>query len=174
MAKKSKPKWKDICNKPEPEKPEEEYIPPPVREAMLRAERAANPPKPLITKPPVDLDACSDEDIERVLKAIIFFDGRRVLDREGRGLPLDQLDDATALGLAGFEVEELYERAQERGAPRINVGVLKKFKQADRARAAETLWKKQGKMSGSVEQGGRQKDRLNELEDIIKQGPCKS
>ena len=119
-------------------------------------------PQPLITKPPLDLDALGDEDIERVLKAIIFFDGRRVLDEEGRGLPLSMLDDATALGLSGFEVEELYEPG-ERGEPRINTGMLKKFKQADRARAAETLWKKQGKLGGGEERG----DRKNLLEEYL-------
>lgn len=103
----------------------------------------SKPVVPLMAKPPLDLDLLGDDDIERVLKAIIFFDPRRVLDSEGHGLPLNMLDDATALALAGFEVEQLF---QGGGAARINIGVLKKFRLTDRTRAAETLWKKQGKL----------------------------
>jgi len=121
--------------------------PPTVKLPETPPATAPAPVRPLITKPPLDLDAMSDEDIERVLKAAIFFDPRRCLDEHGNGLPVSMLDDATALALSYFEFEDIWENG-ERGEPRIKVGSLKKLKASDRRANAETLWKKQGKMGG--------------------------
>jgi hypothetical protein len=120
-------------------------------------------PAPLIKAPPLELDKLTDADIERVLKAIIFFDPRRLYNEDGTPIALQELDDATALAIAGLEVDDLWETDGD-SARRISIGVSKRFKVGERIRAAETLWKKQGKMGGADD---RQKDKRNLLTEYL-------
>ena len=111
------------------------------------------PPKPqpglLVKTPPPELDKVTDEDLERVLLAIALFDPRRLYREDGTPIYITELDDVTALALAGLDVEENFDYDAESKA-RINVGVTKKFKLADRQRAIETLLRMRGKLKDTV------------------------
>lgn len=113
---------------------------------------AVSPAPPVI--PPLDLSKpITDEHLEKVLLAQALFDARRCVDENGRGLLLSELDEWTALALASFDVEEIYDweynEAEGRQA-RVNIGTLKKYKIEWRQKAIELLWKYRGKLNGDA------------------------
>lgn len=153
------------------------FVPKHVREARAaRAKReaaearAANPAPPLIKKPPVDLRSVTNEDIESILVAQLVFDARRLYREDGTPISLQEVDDVTALALSGIEVDELFEPGENRGDPRINIGIAKKFKVSDRIRAAELVLKYRGALEGGKPKGT---DRLQDVIDAMKAGPVK-
>lgn len=72
---------------------------------------------------------------------IAFFDPRRMFDRDGNPLRLDQLDDDTAAVIAGLDVLEEWEGA---GQDRVLVGHVKKWKLSDKKGALDMLMKHLG------------------------------
>lgn len=67
---------------------------------------------------------------DRVLKEIArlaFFDARRLLDDDGEPLPIHQLDDDTAAGIAGLETATERRRDEDAG-----VTAIRKYKIADK------------------------------------------
>jgi phage terminase small subunit len=77
-------------------------------------------------------------EVLRRLSAIARADIRKVVGPDGEPLLLNELDDETAAGLGGVEVEEIYEG---RGEERRSIGRLHKFKTRDTIRALELLGK---------------------------------
>lgn len=74
---------------------------------------------------------------ERVLSAIAkvaFFDPRKFFNADGSAKQMSEIDEDTALALAGMEVVELFEG---NGDQKHCYGLLKKFKLSDRLRALE-------------------------------------
>lgn len=85
-----------------------------------------------------------DVSIERTLNEaarLAFFDARKLFDKDGKPLPITDLDDDTAAAIAGMEVLEQYEGS---GQDRVFVGYLKKYKLADKNSAIEKLMKHLG------------------------------
>lgn len=100
-------------------------------------------PPPLVGRHEIDLAQPLPQELtlERwlnALNAVAYFDPRRLVYDDGTPRPVCVLDDDTALGLMGLEVEEEWDG---RGDERRIVGVTKKYKQADRLRALELIGK---------------------------------
>lgn len=79
---------------------------------------------------------------DRVLQEIArvaFFDPRRLFDTDGQPLPIHQLDDDTAAGIAGLETAIERKRGEDAG-----VTVIRKYKIADKNSALEKLAKHVG------------------------------
>lgn len=81
------------------------------------------------------------ENITKELAKIAFFDLRMALNIDGTVKPIDQLDDNTIAGIAGLEINELFEGT---GRDRERVGYTKKIKIADKVAALEKLGKHLG------------------------------
>lgn len=95
---------------------------------------------------------------------IAYFDPRRMFDKDGRPLPLHELDDDTAAVIAGLDVLEEYAGV---GDERRLVGHVKKWKLADKNAALE----KAAKIIGLYEEDNKQKvDPLAELLKRITSG----
>jgi phage terminase small subunit len=75
------------------------------------------------------------------LARLAFLDPRRFFDADGIARPITALDDDTARALAGMDVEELFEG---RGDDRRQIGVVRKYKLADKKAALELLGKHLG------------------------------
>jgi phage terminase small subunit len=78
----------------------------------------------------------------RVLQEIArlaFFDARKLLTDEGEPIPIHQLDDDTAAGIAGLETATERGRGEDAG-----VTVIRKYKIADKNSALEKLAKHVG------------------------------
>lgn len=76
---------------------------------------------------------------ERVLQEIArlaLFDPRKLFDSDGRPLAIQELDDDTAAALAGMDVLEEFEGS---GKDRVFVGLVKKYKLADKNTALDKL-----------------------------------
>lgn len=87
---------------------------------------------------------------ERVLTElarIAFFDPRRLLDDDGNPIPLHLLDADTAAVIGALEIEDLFEG---RGEARRPVGVVRKYKTADKMAALTNLMKHLGMLSERV------------------------
>lgn len=80
-----------------------------------------------------------DISVERVLKErarLAFFDPRKLLDNTGRPKPLQDLDDDTAMAIAGVEVKDDYSKKDgEEG----NVSTVTKYKLADKDKSLTAL-----------------------------------
>jgi phage terminase small subunit len=72
------------------------------------------------------------------LARLAFLDPRRFFDADGIAKPITALDNDTARALAGMDVEELFEG---RGDDRRRIGVVRKYKLADKKAALELLGK---------------------------------
>lgn len=70
---------------------------------------------------------------------VAFFDPRKLFDTEGQPLPIHQLDDDTAAGIAGLETATERTRGGDAG-----VTVIRKYKIADKNSALEKLAKHVG------------------------------
>ena len=87
---------------------------------------------------------------ERVLTElarIAFFDPRRLLDDDGNPIPLHRLDADTAAVIGALEIEDIFEG---RGDGRRPVGVVRKYKIADKMAAITNLMKHLGMLSDRV------------------------
>ena len=97
--------------------------------------------------------AAADLTIERTLREIAriaFFDQRKMVTADGEPIPLHKLDDDTAAALAGMDVLEQHEGS---GEDRKLVGLIKKYKIADKNAALE----KAAKILGLFEKDNAQK-----------------
>lgn len=74
--------------------------------------------------------------IYRELAHIAFFDHRRLYDESGNPLPIHQLPEDIAAGLAATEIEELFEG---RGESREHVGKLHKYRSWPKVEALKVL-----------------------------------
>jgi hypothetical protein len=111
------------------------------------------PPKPLPTaSAPDDLAQLTLDDLLRAAGALIVFNPKRLYCTDGSPLPLDQLDDATALAIQALEVYQQYEGS---GEARVNVGVTKKIRQYDRLRAIEIYAELKGWKAGKGAAGDK-------------------
>jgi phage terminase small subunit len=70
------------------------------------------------------------------LGKLSFFDVRKLFNADGSPKALHELDDDTASAIAGFEVVEMFEGV---GDERKSIGVLKKFRLADKGQNLERL-----------------------------------
>ena len=97
---------------------------------------------------------------ERVLRErarLAFFDPRKLLDKDGAPIPLQDLDDDTAAAIAGMDVLDEFEGS---GDARRFIGYTKKYKIADKNVALEKL----AKHLGLYREDNRQKtDPLRDL-----------
>ena len=78
---------------------------------------------------------------DRVLEEIArlaFFDPRKFFNPDGSPIPIQDLDDNTAMALAGMDVMEEFEGS---GSDRVFVGYTKKFKLTDKRASLELLGK---------------------------------
>lgn len=82
--------------------------------------------------------AVTTSNVLKELARLAFSDPRKFFTETGTAVPIPQLDDDTAMALAGFEVVELFEG---RGEDRVKTGELKKFKIADKGQNLERLGK---------------------------------
>lgn len=92
---------------------------------------------------------------DRVLKElarIAFFDPRRLLQSDGRPIPLQELDDDTAAAVAGVDVLEEYEGS---GDERVLIGHVKKYKIADKNTALTNAMRHLGMLKEKIEVEGR-------------------
>lgn len=83
-------------------------------------------------------------DLDRTLREVArlaYFDIRKAFGPDGELLPLSELDDDTAAGIAGLESEDVFEG---RGESRLKVGVLRKLKIADKRGALDIAMKYHG------------------------------
>lgn len=81
------------------------------------------------------------EKIEREYARIAFFDVRRLFHLDGTPKEVSELDEDTAAAIAGIEIEEIFEGT---GMNRRKIGVVKKYKIADKLRALQDLGKFKG------------------------------
>ena len=77
----------------------------------------------------------------REIARIAYFDPRRMFDRNGQPLTIEQLDDDTAAVVAGLDVLEEWAGS---GQDRVMVGHIKKWKLADKKAALDMLMKHLG------------------------------
>lgn len=80
--------------------------------------------------------------IERVLKEaqrLAFFDIRKLVDKEGNPIPINELDDDTAAAIQGLELAS--ERSRDENGTETTV---RKYKVADKNSALERLFKHLG------------------------------
>lgn len=82
-----------------------------------------------------------DLSLERVLaeySKIGFFDIRKAFDEDGKMLPIHELDDDTAGGIAGIEI---FEETEGSGEETFKSGETKKIKIADKRSALDSICK---------------------------------
>jgi phage terminase small subunit len=92
---------------------------------------------------------------EKVLQELAklgFFDPRKLFNADGSPKPLHELDDATASAVAGFEVIELFEGT---GDQKKSVGIMKKFRLADKGQNLERLGRHLKLFTDKVEHSGK-------------------
>jgi phage terminase small subunit len=83
------------------------------------------------------LEITSDSVLQEIAK-IAFMDPRKFFNSDGSTKQVTELDDDTAMGLAGMEVIELFEG---QGEQKHVYGLLKKFRLADKGLNLERLGK---------------------------------
>jgi phage terminase small subunit len=76
------------------------------------------------------------ERVKKELARLAFYDPRKFFKADGSLLPVDQLDDDTAMALAGMDVNELFDG---NGEDRAQVGYSKKVKLVDKLEALVAL-----------------------------------
>ena len=104
---------------------------------------------------------------EKVLQELArlgFFDPRKLFNADGSPKPLHELDDDTAMAVAGFEVAEVFEGV---GEQRKSVGVLKKLKLADKGQNLERLGRHLKLFTDRVEHTVDPGKQLQELLDAL-------
>lgn len=91
---------------------------------------------------------------DRVLQEIAriaFLDPRKLFDKEGKPIPISDLDDDTAAAIAGLDVLEQYEGS---GQDRQFVGYVKKIKLCDKNSALEKLCRHLGMFNDKLKLQG--------------------
>lgn len=83
------------------------------------------------------VEITADRVIEEIAR-LAFFDPRKFFNQDGSPIPIQELDDDTAMALAGMDVMEEFEGS---GADRVFVGYTKKFKLTDKRASLELLGK---------------------------------
>lgn len=91
-------------------------------------------------------DVCTKLEIstERILQErarLSFFDVRKLFDKDGKPIPIHELDDDSAAAIAGLEVVEQFEGT---GDNKQFVGYLKKYKLSDKGASLTALEKHLG------------------------------
>jgi phage terminase small subunit len=92
------------------------------------------------------------EQAVRQLQRMVMFDPRKLFAPNGQPLAIGDLDDDTAMVIAGLDVTEEYEGS---GKDRVFKGYTKKYKLNDRLGAVNTALKMFGKLSDRVEHTGK-------------------
>lgn len=93
--------------------------------------------------------------LERTLREIArlaFFDPRKMFDKDGKPLQIQDLDDDTAAAIAGVDVLEEYIGS---GKDRVFVGLTKKYKLTDKKASLDMLMKHLGGFKEDNEQGAK-------------------
>lgn len=83
------------------------------------------------------LDISAERVLEEIAK-LAFFDPRKLFESDGSPKQLHELDDETAMAVAGFEFVELFEGT---GDQKHAYGLLKKYKLTDKRASLELLGK---------------------------------
>ncbi len=81
------------------------------------------------------------ERLDRELDRLAFFDPAKLVDPDGRPLPLEKIDEDTRRALAGIEVEEVF---KGRGEEREQTGVLRKLRWHNKKEAIELALRRRG------------------------------
>jgi len=100
---------------------------------------------------------------DRVLTEIArlaFFDIRRLVDNDGKPIPMQELDDDTAAAIAGLDLVEYYEVNDE--GKKVFAGWVKKYKLADKKGSLELLGRHLGLFEKTAQKPGddREPDNL--------------
>lgn len=93
----------------------------------------------------------TEERVAREIARIAFFDPRKLFAPDGRPLAITELDDDTAAAIGGLEVLESFEGS---GEDRRLVGIIKKYKVADKNSALDKAAKILGQYKKDNEQPG--------------------
>jgi phage terminase small subunit len=93
-----------------------------------------------VAKAAVDAGITIDRTLREIAR-VAYFDPRKLFDRNGQPLALVDLDDDTAAAIAGLDVLEEFEGM---GKDRRMVGMVKKWKLADKLGALDKLMKHLG------------------------------
>ncbi len=96
------------------------------------------------------IDFSSDRVLQELAR-LALFDPRKLFNADGSCKPLHELDDDTAMAVAGFEVVELFEGA---GDQKKSIGLLKKFKLADKGANLERLGRYHKLFTDKIEHAG--------------------
>ena len=83
------------------------------------------------------IEITADRVLEEIAK-LAFFDPRKFFNSDGSPIPIQSLDDDTAMALSGIDVLEEYVGT---GKDRVFIGYTKKFKLADKKASLELLGK---------------------------------
>lgn len=86
----------------------------------------------------------------RTIAAVAYHDPRKFYGEDGELRPIRDLDDDTAMALAGFEVQEDFAGS---GAERVQIGRTKKVKISERKGYLDMLMKHLGGFKADNEQG---------------------
>lgn len=92
---------------------------------------------------------------DRVLKEYArlgFFDPRKLFDKDGKPLEIQDIDDDTAAVLSGLDVQEIYEGT---GVDKKFVGFSKKYKLADKKGALDSIARHLGMFIDKQEISGK-------------------
>ena len=85
--------------------------------------------------------AVTVNNVLKELARLAFFDARKLFTDDGKPKSIVELDDDTAASIAGLDVEEVFDG---RGEDRVQTGVIKKWKIADKGQNLERLAKHLG------------------------------
>lgn len=102
------------------------------------------------------LDITADRVLAEIGK-LAFLDPRKFFREDGTPKQIEELDDETAMSLAGMEVLEQFEGS---GDDRKFVGYVKKYKLADKGQNLERLGRYFKMFTDKVEQSGDEKVRI--------------
>ena len=94
----------------------------------------------------------TEDRVNREIARLAFFDPRKMFTKAGEPIPITELDDDTAAAIAGLEVSEEYAGS---GENRVLVGLVKKYKIADKNSALEKAAKILGQYKKDHEQSAR-------------------
>lgn len=93
----------------------------------------------------------ADRVLEEIAK-LAFFDPRKFFNSDGSPIPIQDLDDNTAMALSGIDVLEEFEGS---GNDRVFVGYTKKFKLTDKKASLELLGRHLKLFTDKVEHTGK-------------------
>lgn len=97
------------------------------------------------------LEITADRVLEEIAK-LAFFDPRKFFNADGSPIPIQDLDDDTAMALSGIDVLEEFEGS---GKDRVFVGYTKKFKLSDKKASLELLGRHLKLFTDKIEHSGK-------------------